>query len=87
MTRTLLTGLLLSAWYPFTPLRTPETRTQDTHAPPPRFELRTYYTNDGKLTDLHKRFRDHTCRLLKQHGAESDRFRTPLDEKGRRGAS
>lgn len=25
------------------------------------FELRTYYTNDGKLVDLHKRFRDHTC--------------------------
>jgi hypothetical protein len=44
------------------------------------FELRTYYTNEGKLTDLHKRFRDHTCRLLKQHGAELIGFWTPLDE-------
>jgi len=51
------------------------------------FELRTYYTNEGKLTDLHKRFRDHTCRLLKQHGAELIGFWTPLDEdkgKGRK---
>ena len=32
------------------------------------FELRTYYTNDGKLDDLHTRFRDHTCQLLKKHG-------------------
>jgi hypothetical protein len=44
------------------------------------FELRTYYTNEGKLNDLHKRFRDHTCRLLKQHGAELIGFWTPLDE-------
>ena len=49
------------------------------------FELRTYYTNEGKLTDLHKRFRDHTCRLLKQHGAELIGFWTPLDEKDGKG--
>ncbi len=45
------------------------------------FELRTYYLNDGKLNDLHKRFRDHTCQLLKKHGAELIGFWTPLDEK------
>jgi hypothetical protein len=45
------------------------------------FELRTYYTNEGKLSDLHKRFRDHTCRLLKKHGVELIGFWTPLDEK------
>jgi uncharacterized protein (DUF1330 family) len=45
------------------------------------FELRTYYTNEGKLEDLHKRFRDHTCELLKKHGAELIGFWTPLDEK------
>jgi hypothetical protein len=50
------------------------------------FELRTYYTNEGKLTDLHKRFRDHTCRLLKQHGAELIGFWTPLDEKDGKGS-
>jgi hypothetical protein len=45
------------------------------------FELRTYYLNDGKLDDLHKRFRDHTCGLLKKHGAELIGFWTPADPK------
>src|SRR5262249_47940624 len=45
------------------------------------FELRTYYLNEGKLGDLHKRFRDHTCQLLKKHGAELIGFWTPTDEK------
>jgi uncharacterized protein (DUF1330 family) len=49
------------------------------------FELRTYYTNLGKLPDLHKRFRDHTCALLKKHGAELIGFWTPLDEKDGKG--
>jgi len=50
------------------------------------FELRTYYTNEGKLTDLHKRFRDHTCDLLKKHGAELIGFWTPQDEKDGKGS-
>jgi hypothetical protein len=45
------------------------------------FELRTYYTNPGKLTDLHKRFRDHTCKLLEKHGATLVGFWTPREEK------
>lgn len=45
------------------------------------FELRTYHTPDGKLVDLHKRFRDHTCALLKKHGAELVGFWTPTDKK------
>jgi hypothetical protein len=49
------------------------------------FELRTYHTNEGKLDDLHKRFRDHTCALLKKHGAELIGFWTPLDEKDGKG--
>jgi uncharacterized protein (DUF1330 family) len=44
------------------------------------FELRTYHLNEGKLDDLHKRFRDHTCSLLKKHGAELIGFWTPVDE-------
>ncbi len=51
-------------------------------AKPPRvFELRTYHTPDGKLVDLHKRFRDHTCALLTKHGAELVGFWTPADDK------
>lgn len=41
------------------------------------FELRTYVTNSGKLPDLHKRFRDHTCRLFQKHGIELVGFWTP----------
>jgi uncharacterized protein (DUF1330 family) len=58
---------------------------EDPASAPRIFELRTYYLNDGKLTDLHKRFRDHTCQLLKKHGAELIGFWTPVDEKDGKG--
>ena len=32
------------------------------------YELRTYYTNPGKLDALHARFRDHTNHLFVRHG-------------------
>ena len=35
------------------------------------YELRTYTTNEGKLDNLHARFRDHTVGLFKKHGIES----------------
>ena len=34
----------------------------------PVYELRTYVCAPGKLPDLLKRFRDHTCRLFEKHG-------------------
>jgi hypothetical protein len=43
------------------------------------FELRTYTANDGKLADLHKRFREHTNRLFKKHGMELVGYWTPLE--------
>lgn len=49
------------------------------------FELRTYYTNVGKMDDLHKRFREHTCDLFKKHGMELIGFWTPQDEKDGKG--
>jgi len=45
------------------------------------FELRTYDSPEGKLVELHKRFRDHTCALLEKHGAKLVGFWTPQDEK------
>jgi hypothetical protein len=45
------------------------------------FELRTYTCNPGKLADLHKRFREHTCALFQKHGIELVGFWTPQDEK------
>ncbi len=43
------------------------------------FELRTYITNDGKLPELHKRFRDHTTKLFEKHGMTIIGFWTPVD--------
>ena len=45
------------------------------------FELRTYTTNEGKLPDLHKRFREHTNRIFEKHGIELVGYWTPQDEK------
>ena len=43
------------------------------------FEMRTYITHDGKLDDLHKRFRDHTNRLFQKHGMQLVGYWTPTD--------
>lgn len=43
------------------------------------FELRIYKTFPGKLEDLHKRFREHTCRLFKKHGIELVGFWVPAE--------
>ena len=37
-------------------------------AGPQMFELRTYTAPDGKLGNLHARFRDHTLRIFEKHG-------------------
>lgn len=51
------------------------------------FELRTYHCNEGKLDDLHTRFKEHTCALLKKHGAELVGFWTPQDDKDGKGST
>ena len=43
------------------------------------FELRTYTAPDGKLEELHKRFRDHTMRIFKNHGMTSVAYFRPQD--------
>ena len=43
------------------------------------FELRTYTAPDGKLADLHARFRDHTMRIFKKHGIENIVYFAPQD--------
>ncbi len=43
------------------------------------YELRTYTTNEGKLDDLHARFRDHTMRLFVKHGMENIGYWEPID--------
>ena len=43
------------------------------------FELRTYTAPDGKLGDLHTRFRDHTMRIFNKHGMKSVLYLAPQD--------
>ena|SRR5258708_31908900 len=43
------------------------------------YEVRTYTAPEGKLQDLHKRFRDHTLRIFKKHGMESVIYLAPQD--------
>ena len=35
------------------------------------FELRTYTAPEGKLAELHARFRNHTMRIFKKHGSHT----------------
>lgn len=46
------------------------------------FELRRYTTAEGKLGDLHKRFRDHTNKLFVEHGMQLVGYWTPADGDG-----
>jgi hypothetical protein len=43
------------------------------------FEMRTYYTAQGKMDALHARFRDHTCKLFEKHGMTIIGFWSPAD--------
>ena len=43
------------------------------------FELRTYTAPDGKLGDLHRRFRDHTLRIFGKHGMTNIVYLSPMD--------
>ena len=43
------------------------------------FEMRTYTAPDGKLGDLHKRFRDHTLRIFQKHGMTNVAYFSPMD--------
>jgi NIPSNAP protein len=49
-------------------------------APGRVFELRTYTTNEGKLPDLHARFRDHTTRFFEKHGMVNVGYWIPQDQ-------
>jgi len=46
---------------------------------PKVFELRTYTAPEGKLADLHARFRDHTLRIFQKHGMSNVIYLSPTD--------
>ena len=43
------------------------------------FELRTYAAPEGKLGELHARFRNHTMRIFEKHGMSNIVYLKPLD--------
>src|SRR3954469_12234770 len=45
------------------------------------YELRIYYSPEGKLDTLHARFRDHTMKLFEKHGIENVGYWVPIDNK------
>jgi hypothetical protein len=45
------------------------------------FEIRTYTTAEGKLPDLHRRFREQTLKLFERHGMVNIAYWTPQDPK------
>jgi len=43
------------------------------------YELRTYTAPDGKLEELHARFRNHTMRIFQKHGMSNVAYFRPED--------
>lgn len=44
------------------------------------YELRVYHSYEGKLSDLLKRFREHTTKLFEKHGMKNVAYWVPMDE-------
>jgi len=44
------------------------------------FEMRTYFTHDGKLDDLQARFRNHTTKFFEKHGMTNVGYWVPRDQ-------
>lgn len=82
MIRPLMLGLLAALVALATPAFAADKNTDKSALSKPSvFELRTYDTYEGRLDDLHKRLREHTCELFKKHGIELVGFWTPQDAK------
>jgi NIPSNAP protein len=44
------------------------------------YELRVYHCFEGKLPDLHRRFREHTMKIFEKHGMKNIAYWTPMDD-------
>jgi hypothetical protein len=71
--------LFLAAGFVAGALAAPHLGVVSAQTPAKVFELRTYTAPDGKLTDLHKRFRDHTMRIFQKHGMTNVIYLSPTD--------
>ncbi|MBX9680921.1 MAG: NIPSNAP family protein [Gemmataceae bacterium] len=45
------------------------------------YEMRIYWSPEGRLDDLHARFRDHTLKLFEKHGMTNVGYWTPVENK------
>jgi len=85
-TMTLLAGLAVSIYINRLPMFSGTERVAQAADVPAEnrfFEMRTYVANEGKIDELHKRFREHTNRLFQKHGMTLVGYWTPVaDAKG-----
>ena len=49
-------------------------------APPGLYQMRVYYAPEGKLDQLHTRFRDHTLKLFAKHGITNVGYFVPAGD-------
>ncbi len=79
--RTLLQSLPAVAFFPTADWLT-SAQDKPTSAPSATtvYELRIYHTYEGKLDDLLRRFREHTCKLFEKHGMKNIAYWTPTDD-------
>jgi len=70
MSRSILAGTIVLGMVGAAAAAEPDTRV---------FELRTYWSPQGRLDDLHARFRDHTLKLFEKHGLTSVGYWTPIE--------
>ena len=71
--------LFLAAGFVAGALAAPHLGVASAQSSPKVFELRTYAAPEGKLSDLHKRFRDHTMRIFQKHGMTNVIYLSPTD--------
>jgi len=72
--RTLLQTLSVAGVLPYAAFAAAESSAETV------FELRVYHAAEGKLSDLLKRFRDHTTKLFEKHGLKNVAYWTPMDD-------
>jgi NIPSNAP len=72
--RTLLKTLSVAGVLPYAALAAAEPSAETV------FELRIYHAAEGKLSDLLKRFHDHTTKLFEKHGLKNVAYWTPMDD-------
>jgi NIPSNAP len=82
MTKKLLTGTAVAAAFVAGFLArdlAPEGFAAHAQSGPKVYELRTYTAPDGKLENLHARFREHTMRIFRKHDMKSVVYFRPQD--------